>query len=52
MSSNDIWKEYKQERILNPGTYSFVYKAKNRKTGNYVAIKEIYKKKYKQILIL
>ena len=49
MSSNDIWKEYKQERILNPGTYSFVYKAKNRKTGNYVAIKEIYKKKYKEI---
>ena len=49
MSSNDIWNEYKQERILNHGSYSFVYKAKNKKTGNYVAIKEIYKKKYKEI---
>ncbi len=48
MSSKNIWNEYCKETTLGSGTYSFVYKAKNIKTGNYVAIKEIDKSKYKQ----
>ena len=46
MSKINIWKKYSKERILDSGTYTFVYKAKNIETGNYVAIKEINKQKY------
>ena len=48
MSLKNIWDEYNKETILGSGTYGFVYKAKHKKTGNYVAIKEINKFKYKQ----
>ena len=46
MSSKDIWNEYIKIIIIDSGKYSFVYKAKNKKNGNYVAIKEINKEKY------
>ena len=47
MSKIDIWKEYKEKKYLGQGNYSVVYKAKNNKTGEYVAIKEIKKDKIK-----
>ena len=37
-----FWK-----KIIGKGNYSIVYKAKNNKTGKYVAIKEINNQKYK-----
>ncbi len=46
MSKINIWEKYSKETKINSGTYSLVYKAKNIKTGNYVAIKEINKQKY------
>ena len=42
----EIWNKYKKEILLNSGIYTNIYKAKNIKLGNYVAIKEINKKKY------
>ncbi len=47
MSKIDIWKEYKEKKYIGQGNYSIVYKAKNNKTGEYVAIKEIQKDKFK-----
>ena len=48
MLTKDIWNDYIQESIIDSGEFSFVYKAKNKRNGNYVAIKEINKEKYKQ----
>ena len=42
----NIWDEYTQEKVLGIGTYGKIYKAFNKKKGNYVAIKEIDKSKY------
>jgi len=39
MLTKDFWKDYIQESIINSGEYTFVYKAKNKRNGNYVAIK-------------
>ena len=39
----EIWNKYKKEILLNSGIYTNIYKAKNIKFGNYVAIKEINK---------
>ncbi len=39
--SKNIWENYIKEKILGSGPFSIVYKAKNKNTGNYVAIKEI-----------
>ena len=47
MSEIDIWKKYSEKKIIGKGNYSIVYKAKNNKTGKYVAIKEINNQKYK-----
>ena len=41
----EIWNNYKKEKLLNSGIYTNIYQAKNIKLGNYVAIKEINKKK-------
>ena len=38
---NNIWNKYKKISIISSGTYNTIYKAKNIKEGNYVAIKEI-----------
>ena len=44
---NDIWKDYSEKKLLFQGNYSLVYKAKNKQTGEYVAIKEIKKDNFK-----
>ncbi len=45
---NEIWNEYEKKCIIGSGSYSYVYKAFNKNTGLYVAIKEINKEKYKE----
>ncbi len=40
-----VWDKYKKIEIIGYGTNSNIYKCKNKKTKNYVAIKEILKKK-------
>ena len=47
MAENNIWAKYEKKEILGSGTYGNVYKGINKNTGNYVAIKEIDKNKYK-----
>ena len=41
-----IWKKYEKGKRIGYGSYSNVYKAKNKETGNFVAIKEIDKEKF------
>ena len=41
-----IWNKYEKGKRIGYGSYSNVYKAKNKETGNYVAIKEIDKEKF------
>ena len=48
MIQNDIWDKYEQKGIIGSGSFSFVYKAINKKSGNYVAVKEINKEQYKE----
>ena len=43
----NIWNKYKKIAIISSGKYNTIYKAKNIKEGNYVAIKEINKDKFK-----
>ena len=43
----DIWEKYNKIEIIGAGTYADVYKAKNKLTNQYVAIKEIKKIKVK-----
>ncbi len=40
-----VWDRYKKIDIIGYGTYGNIYKCKEKKTSNYVAIKEILKKK-------
>lgn len=40
-----VWDKYKKIETIGYGTYGNIYKCKNKKTKNYVAIKEILKKK-------
>ena len=40
-----IWEKYDKKELIGTGTYGKIFKAKNLETGNYVAIKEIQKKK-------
>ena len=47
MLINNIWNKYKKIAIISLGKYNTIYKAKKIKEGNYVAIKEINKDKYK-----
>ena len=42
---NSIWDEYKNIELIGSGSFSYVYRAKNKKTNEYVAIKEIKKSK-------
>ena len=46
MESKEIWEKYEELGNLGSGTFGNVYKAKNKSTGKYVAIKEIIKSKY------
>ena len=46
MSNIDKWKKYKKIDKIGFGNYSNVYKVKNKKTGDYYAIKEIKKEKF------
>ena len=43
----DIWKNYEEKNKIGTGEYSTIYKVKNIKTKEYVAIKEIDKSKCK-----
>ncbi len=40
-----IWNEYKKIGIIKNKVDGIIYKVKNKKTGNYLAIEEINKKK-------
>ncbi len=46
MSQQNIWSKYSKKDTINIGEYSIFYKAIDKKTGNYVGIKEINKEKY------
>ena len=48
----DIWEKYIKIEKIGRGAYADVYRAKNINTGEYVAIKEIQKKKIKNETIL
>ena len=41
MIENGIWEKYEKKELIGSGSYGNVYKALNKDTGNYVAIKEI-----------
>ena len=43
----DIWKKYDKIGNIGAGSFGDVYKAKNKSTSEYVAIKEIKKMKIK-----
>ena len=49
---NDIWEEYEKCEIIGRGAFSKVYRAKNKETNKYVAIKEIDKTIFKDKNIL
>ena len=49
MSSNDIWTYFTEKAVLNTGIFGQVFKGIDKKTGNYVAIKEINKLKFKKL---
>ena len=40
---NSVWDEYKNIELIGSGSFADVYRAKNKKTNEYVAIKEIKK---------
>ena len=42
---NSVWDEYKNIESIGSGSFAEVYRAKNKKTKEYVAIKEIKKSK-------
>ena len=46
MIKNDIWNKYIKKEILAITSYSKIYKGEIRKSGNYVAIKEINKERF------
>jgi len=45
MSNTDIWGKYKKISEIGYGSNGNVYKIKDKKTGDYYAIKEIKKEK-------
>ena len=49
MSKSGISEEYEKKELISIGTYGNIYKGINKKTGTYVAIKEINKIKYQSI---
>ena len=46
MSNIDIWEKYKKIEKIGFGNYGNVYKVKDKKTGDYYALKEIKKGKF------
>ena len=49
---NNIWDEYEKYEIIGRGGFAKVYRAKNKETNQYVAIKEIDKTRIKDKNIL
>ena len=49
---NNIWNEYEKYEIIRIGGFAKVYRAKNKETNKYVAIKEIDKTIFKDKNIL
>ncbi len=49
---NNIWDEYEKYEIIGRGGFAKVYRAKNKETNKYVAIKEIDKTVFKDKKIL
>ena len=49
MSNIDIWLKYIKIERIGLNNYSVIYKAKDKKYGNYVAIKEIDKERFFQL---
>ena len=49
---SNIWDEYEKYEIIGSGAFATVYRAKNKSTNKYVAIKEIVKTKIKRNNIL
>ena len=49
MSNIDIWLKYIKIERIGLNNYSVIYKAKDKKNGNYVAIKEIDKERFFQL---
>ena len=47
MPKNDVWEKYIKENVIASGSYTNIYKAIHKKTGNFVAIKEVNKNKLK-----
>ena len=45
MSNIDIWKNYKERKLINSGNYSKIYQTININKGKYEVIKEINKDK-------
>ena len=43
ISNIDIWKNYKERKLISSENHSKIYQSINIKTGKYVAIKEINK---------
>ena len=46
MHNIDIWEKYKKIEKVGFRNYSNIYKMKNKKTGDYYAIKEIKKENF------
>ncbi len=44
---NDIWNKYEKIIKISSGPYANIIKAKEKKTGKYVAIKELKKSNFK-----
>ncbi len=45
MSNIDVWKNYKERKLINSGNYSKIYQTIIINTGKYEVIKEINKNK-------
>ena len=48
MNTIDVWKKYEKIQKLKIGKFGYIYKVKNKETGNYLAVKEIEKLKFKK----
>ena len=49
LEKGDCWKYYEEKQLLGKGQYFKVYKVKNRRNGEYRAIKVIYLNKIKEL---
>ena len=51
MTDINIWEKYEKIQKISISSFECIYKGKNKEKGNYVIIKEIEKKKLKNIII-